>query len=155
VSDTPAVPTSAALRRLVALLLLALTTAVVLAPPAAADVRPARLTSAEERVVLRMVDDVCADTWCAGDHALRFQRFSCSPRRTGCALVVQVAPRSQEPPRWQRRSQPVRGFPRFVDMVSTSADGRQALRPAFFEAVGEAVRAVLATVPVGATSANR
>lgn len=136
-----------ALRRLVALLLLALTSALALAPPAGADVRSSRLTRAQERVVLRLIDDVCGDTWCEGDHALRFDRLRCHPRRAACALVVQIAPWSDEPLQWQRRSRLVRGFVRFDDMVATAPDGTRSLRPAFVEAVGEAVLAMAAAVP--------
>jgi hypothetical protein len=70
----------------------ALSVGAVLVGPAAAvepAPRPPALTSAQERTVLRLIDDICADTWCEGDHALRFTRFSCSPRRASCTLRLQ------------------------------------------------------------------
>ena len=136
--------------RLAATALAALSVGAVLAGPAASaepTPRPYVLTSAQERTVLRLVDDVCADTWCEGDHALRFTRFSCQPRRASCTLRLRVASWAPEPLRWCSRSQPITGFPRFRDMVATAPDGERSLQPPFYEAVGEAVRAAVATVP--------
>lgn len=133
-----------------AVLLLALLSVLsVLAQPAVAappGIVRSTLTAAQERVVLRLVDDICGDTWCEGDHAMRFRRFSCHPRR-GCLLTVQLASWSEGPRRWHTRQARVLGFPRFVDMVSTAPTGERALRPAFFDAVGRAVRAMTDTVP--------
>jgi hypothetical protein len=120
----------------------------VLAVPAAAAPagvhRPA-LTAAQERVVLGLIDDICGDTWCEGDHAIRFRSFTCSPRR-GCVLRARLASWSPEPLRWHDRSARVLGFPRFRDMVATAPNGERSLRPAFYEAVGRAVNAMTASV---------
>ena len=127
------------------LLLVVLPVLALLPAPAAASPRYA-VTAAQERVVLRLVDDICGDTWCEGDHAFRFRSFSCHPRR-GCVLRVELASWSQEPLRWRARSARVLGFPRFGDMVVTAPDGERSLRPAFYEAVGRAVRTMTASVP--------
>lgn len=112
------------------------------APPGATR---AAITPAQERVVLRLVDDLCGDTWCEGDHAFRFHGFACHPKR-GCVLRVRIAPWSPEPLRWHSRSARVRGA-RFGDMVVTAPDGERSLRPAFAQAVGRAVRTMTDTVP--------
>ena len=128
----------------------ALSVGAVLVGPAAAvepAPRPPALTSAQERTVLRLIDDICADTWCEGDHALRFTRFSCSPRRASCTLRLQVASWARKPLRWCSRSQRITGFGQYRDMVATAPDGERSLQPAFYEAVGSAVRAAVATVP--------
>jgi hypothetical protein len=138
------------LRRCALLALAVLCLVTGLAGPAAAgpsDVRRYAVTAAQERVVLRLVDDICGDTWCEGDHAFRFQRFDCHPRR-GCVLRVQLASWSHEPLRWSNRSARIVGFRRFADMVRTAPDGSRSLQPAFYEAVGDAVRTMTATVPV-------
>ena len=135
------------------LLLAVLLLSGVLAGPAAAagpagaapPVHRYALTAAQERVVLRLVDDICGDTWCEGDHAFRFRSFDCHPRR-GCLLRVRLAHWSAEPLRWHDRSARVLGFPRFSDMVVTGADGQRSLRPAFYEAVGHAVRTMTDSV---------
>ncbi len=118
------------------------------APGAAVPSGPVRyaVTAAQERVVLRLVDDICGDTWCEGDHAFRFRSFTCSARR-GCLLRVQLASWSQEPLRWHSRSARVPGFPRFADMVVTGPGGERSLQPAFYEAVGRAVRTMTDSVP--------
>ena len=118
-------------------------------PPAAAApaVTPrTAITSAQERVVLRLVDDICGDTWCEGDHAFRFRSFACHPRR-GCVLRVRLASWSQEPLRWHDRSARILGFSRYADMVATAPSGDRSLQPAFYEAVGRAVRTMTASVP--------
>ena len=133
-------------------LLAALSVVVVAAGPAAAPAAAGpptlryALTASQERVVLRLVDDICGDTWCEGDHAMRFTGFTCSARR-GCVLRVRLASWSHEPLRWHDRSARVLGFPRFRDMVVTAPGGERSLQPAFFEAVGHAVRAMAASVP--------
>ena len=121
----------------------------LLAAPAAAGPPSATrtgVTAAQERVVLRLVDDICGDTWCEGDHAFRFRSFACHPRR-GCLLRVQLASWSSEPLRWHSRSARITGFRRFTDMVVTAPDGSRSLQPAFYEAVGDAVRTMTASVP--------
>lgn len=146
----PLLPAPRSLRRLSAALVLTVLSVVgVVASPAAAapsDVRRYAVTSAQERVVLKLVDDLCGDTWCEGDHAFRFRSFSCHPRR-GCVLRVQLASWSDESLRWRSRSARVLGFPRFRDMVVPAADGQRSLRPAFAEAVGRAVRTMTDSVP--------
>jgi hypothetical protein len=133
-------------------LLAALSVVVVAAGPAAAPAAAGpptlryALTASQERVVLRLVDDICGDTWCEGDHAFRFRSLSCHPRR-GCVLRVQLSPWSHEPQQWYDRSALVLGFPRFRDMVVTSPSGHRSLQPAFYEAVGRAVRSMTASVP--------
>ncbi len=151
--STPGPRRSARSRRLSrALVPLALTGLAVVGTPvgtatAGAAERPYALTSAQERTVLRLVDDVCGDTWCEGDHAFRFQRFSCDPRRERCTLRVQIASYDEQPRRWRTRSLRLTGFPRYRDMVRTGPTGERSLQDPFYEAVGAAVRAAEATVP--------
>lgn len=40
------------------------------------------LTRQQEATALKLIDDICGDTWCEGDHNFRFDRLEC---RTGCA----------------------------------------------------------------------
>ena len=136
--------------RLTAVALGGLSLAAVLATPAQAAPpagRPYSLTATQERTVLKLIDDICGDTWCEGDHAFRFQRFSCDRRRASCTLRLQLSSWSEEPRRWRTRSPRISGFPRYRDMVATGPGGGRSLQPAFYEAVGDAVRAAEATVP--------
>jgi hypothetical protein len=61
-------------------------------------------------------------------------------------LRIGLAHWSPEPLRWHERSAVIRGFPRFSDMVDTAPDGGRSLRPAFYEAVGRAMRAMTDTL---------
>ena len=142
----PAVRPALVMRVLLAVLALL---PVLAAPAAAAPPGSTRtaVTAAQERVVLRLVDDICGDTWCEGDHAFRFRRFSCSPERGGCRLVVQIASTAHEPLRWRLRAQAVCGFPHYADMVSSGPHGVHTLQPAFYDAVSAAVQAMTATAP--------
>jgi len=149
VSAAPVLPARRSpVRRAAALLVAVLSLLGVLAGPAAAatsDLRRYAVTTAQERVVLELIDDICGDTWCEGEHAFRFSRFDCHPRR-GCVLRAQIASWTYDPLRWQERSARLLGFPRFRDMVVAGPDGSWSLQPAFFEAVGEAVGEMTATV---------
>lgn len=134
--------------RSVALVLAVLSSVAVLTSSAEARPveRPYSLTVAQERVVLRLIDNIWGDTWCEGDHAFRFRRFACDHRRARCTLHLQLALLTEEPQRWHARSQHVCGFPRYRDRVRTAPNGERSLRQPFYEAVGEAVRAAEATV---------
>lgn len=124
----------------------------LLAGPAAATAgaAPRGLTGAQERVVLRLVDDVCGDTWCEGDHLFDFRSFSCDPAARSCLLRVRIAPLVDPgvPPSWRWRAGRVHGFDRFRDLVTTAPGGRQSLTPRFFLAVSALVTRLEATVPV-------
>lgn len=136
--------------RLTAVVFGGLSLAAVIATPAAAAPpagRPYALTATQERIVVKLIDDVCGDTWCEGDHAFRFRRFSCDRRRAACTLRLQISSWSEEPRRWRTRSPRISGFPRYGDMVVCEPNGARSLQPAFYEAVGAAVRATEATVP--------
>ena len=149
-SSSSPVPMARPLTRLAALALLLLTGLGLLTAPAGAAGLTSRqlgLSPAEQRTVLDLVDAICGDTWCEGDHAFRFQRFSCDRRRASCTLRLQLSSWSEEPRRWRTRSPRISGFPRYRDMVATGPGGGRSLQPAFYEAVGDAVRAAEATVP--------
>ena len=48
----------------------------------------ALLTKAEQRAVLRAIDDHCADSWCEGDYEFEFRSFSCAPGAGGAACEL-------------------------------------------------------------------
>lgn len=95
------------------------------------------LTRDQERVVLRLVDDICADTWCSGDDDYRFQRLRCTGR--ACALRFSVAVRTEGRPQWRPRRGRLPALT-YADMVTTWPTGTRTLTPRFFELVGDAVR---------------
>ena len=133
-------------RRLVLPLLLGASFVVPLAGPA--NAAPPPLTDRQERVVLDLIDDVCGDTWCEGDFAFDFRKFSCKDGGT-CTLRLRIAPYDDEPRQWLRRKGQVEGFTSFDQMVVTSPSGYQSLDWDFYLAVSDLIDRVEATVPVG------
>jgi hypothetical protein len=58
---------------------------------ATAEARSDRLlTKAQARAVLRSLDGICSDTWCAGDFFLRFRALHCSKSTASCQLEVEM-----------------------------------------------------------------
>jgi len=107
------------------------------------------LTPVQERTVLRLVDDICGDTWCEGDHLFRFRSFTCAPAYDSCLLRLRIAP-LVEPgvaPSWRWRSGRIHGFVRFREMVATAPGGQCSLKPAFHAAVDDLVTRLESTVP--------
>lgn len=137
-------------RRLAALALLAVSFAVLLAGPALAqssqpDTRG--LTGRQEATVLRLIDQICGDTWCEGDFRYDFRTFSCDAAHRTCRLTLRLAPYTDEAPHWYRRAGTVHGFVRFSQMVRTAANGGQSLVPEFYDAVNTLINQIETTVP--------
>lgn len=105
----------------------------------AASREPYDLTRRQEAVVLDLIDDICGDTWCEGDFAFDFRRFSCSPETRSCTLRLRIASYAQEPLEWKWRSREISGFSRYWQMVDTGADGYVSLDGDFYLAVGDVI----------------
>jgi len=133
-------------RRLVLPLLLGASLVVPLAGPASAA--PPPLTDRQERVVLDLIDDICGDTWCEGDFAFDFRKFSCK-EAGDCKLRLRIAPYDEEPRQWLKRTGRVEGFTTFDQMVVTSPSGYQSLDRDFYLAVSDLIEKVEASVPTG------
>ena len=141
-------------RRLAALVVLALSFAGLLGSPAHASTTwTPVLTGAQQRTVLDLIDDVCGDTWCEGDLRFDFRTFTCDRSHATCTLTVRLAPYTDGPTHWYRRSGPVSGFTRFPQMVATSPTGQRSLTPAFYDAVNVLVNAFEESLPPGDRSA--
>lgn len=116
-------------------------------PARAGDERPAGLTVSQERVVLRLIDNVCGDTWCEGDYAFRFRRFSCEPAKPSCTLALKIAPYTSDPPRWRSRSGELKGFARYSQLVTLSPTGHQSLTETFYQSLTALITGIEASVP--------
>ena len=130
-------------RRLVLPVVMGVALVAPLAGPA--DAAPPPLTVQQERVVLDLIDDICGDTWCEGDYAFDFQKFSCE--QGSCSLRLRIAPYTDEALQWYRRTGQLEGFTAFDQMVVTSPSGYASLDPDFYAAVSDLVGRVEATVP--------
>jgi hypothetical protein len=110
------------------------------------------LSPAQEKVVLKLIDDICGDTWCEGDNNFAFDSLSCrsgsahSPVGGSCTLKLDIIPRVDDPPRY-RRSCSTHGFTGFDSLVSTAPNGYQSLQPAFYDALSECINRLEADLP--------
>jgi len=97
------------------------------------------LTRAEGQVVLKLVDDICGDTWCEGDDNFRFRKIACSPRSHSCTLIFQMFPYDTEPTLASLRSCRTTGFSGFDSLVDTSDAGFQSLASGYYEALSSCI----------------
>ncbi len=139
-------------RRLSALFVLGLSFGALLISPAAADGSTQQLSARQEHVVLGLIDDICGDTWCEGDFAFDFRRFSCDLHERSCDLTLRIARYGSVPLVWRWRTRGVHGFMSFGQLVVTSPSGQKSLTPAFYTAVNELIQDVEVSVPVGPTA---
>lgn len=51
------------------------------------------ITSNEKDHILHMIDEVCADTWCAGDYDYKFTSFNCNSDSRNCTLSFKIIDR--------------------------------------------------------------
>jgi hypothetical protein len=102
------------------------------------------LSSAEERTALKLIDDICGDTWCEGDYNFAFEKLTCRAGNPGvagsgsCALRLALIPYEDNPPRFVR-SCTTRGFSGFASLVQTAPNGYQSLQPDFYDALSECI----------------
>lgn len=106
---------------------------------AAAPRAPYDLTLRQEAVVLDLIDDICGDTWCEGDFAFDFRRFSCSRETRSCTLRLRIASWAQEPLEWKWRSREIAGFSHYWQMVDTAPNGYVSLDWDFYVAVSDVI----------------
>jgi hypothetical protein len=98
---------------------------------------PNALTRAQSATVLKLIDDICGDTWCEGDYNFDFRALTCDSRRMTCTLRFQMFP-------WDTvasgssaysRSCETTGFSGFDSLVATAPNGYQSLVPSFYDAL--------------------
>jgi hypothetical protein len=107
------------------------------------------LTPAQAKQALKLVDDICGDTWCEGDNDFAFERLSCSALTHRCTLVFDVIPRDDgaagRP--FYRRSCTTRHFTGFASLVATAQNGYQSLQPDYYDALTECISRVEEKLP--------
>jgi hypothetical protein len=110
------------------------------------------LSPAQERTALKLVDDICGDTWCEGDNNFAFVSLTCRagagkpPQGGSCTLKLDIIPREDDPPRY-RRSCTTPGFTGFASLVTTYSGGYQALEPAFYDALSDCINELESQLP--------
>jgi hypothetical protein len=97
------------------------------------------LTPEEAKTTLKLIDDICGDTWCSGDYNFGFRRLTCAKAAHTCTLTMQVFPRegvpSRAPSYW--RSCKTSGFTGFASLVNTAPNGFQSLQSDYYDALTE------------------
>jgi hypothetical protein len=108
------------------------------------------LSANEERIALKLVDDICGDTWCEGDNDFAFEKLTCRAATAhaagSCNLRLAIIPREDDPPTYYR-SCTTRGFAGFASLVQTAPNGYQSLQPAFYDALSECINRLEDALP--------
>lgn len=102
------------------------------------------LTPLQEAKVLKLIDDICGDTWCEGDHNFSFDRLQCRPacgeRAGSCKLTLRIFSHDTdlETGPTHLQSCTTRGFTGIESLVQTSG-GYESLQPAYYAALTECI----------------
>jgi hypothetical protein len=73
--------------------------------------------------VLDLVDDICGDTWCEGEHDFRFRGVRCTERTASCNLFFLMFPHGTTPSFASWRSCKTDGYAGFASLVEFDATG--------------------------------
>lgn len=107
------------------------------------------LTAAQEKTALKLVDDICGDTWCSGDYDFRFDGLRCCAASASCTLSLELLPRDgvSSPRSEYHRSCRTRGFTGFASLVDTATNGYQSLEQDYYSALTDCISALEAKLP--------
>jgi hypothetical protein len=114
------------------------------------------LSRKQQATALKLIDDICGDTWCEGDHNFSFDRLEC---RAGCAghagsceLTFRIFSHDTdiETGPTYVRSCVTAGFTGFASLVDTT-NGYQSLQPEYYSALSACIGDVEAQLPSGAS----
>lgn len=107
------------------------------------------LSQTQAAIALKLIDDICADTWCSGDYNFGFRRLTCNRTAKSCTLTLQVFPRegvqSQKRSYW--RSCKTFGFDGFGSLVTTTGNGYQSLDNDYYDALTECTTRIVSHLP--------
>jgi hypothetical protein len=111
------------------------------------------LTKQQASTVLKLVDDICGDTWCEGDHNFRFDRLECTKpcgKTPGsCRLTFRIFSYDTDVktgPTYTRTCT-TRGFTGFTSLVETAANGYQSLNWDYYDALSACIDRVESQLP--------
>jgi hypothetical protein len=114
------------------------------------------LTAAQAKTTLRLIDNICGDTWCDGDYDFGFRRLSCSKAAHTCTLTLQAFPvdgaQSSQPSYWRSCKTP--GFTGFASLVTT-LNGYQSLNDDYYDLLTECISRVESNLEAKARPAPR
>jgi hypothetical protein len=111
------------------------------------------LSPAQEQLALKLIDDICGDTWCSGDYNYAFRHLTCGaprgPHPGSCTLNLQIIPREGVPsPRpLFNRTCTTGDFLSFDSLIATASNGYQYLQPSYYDALTECIGDLEASLP--------
>jgi hypothetical protein len=106
------------------------------------------LSPAQATTALKLIDDICADTWCSGDYDFGFRRLNCNRVARTCSLTLQVFPRDAlSPKRSYWRTCKTSGFEGFPSLVRTTGSGYQFLDDGYYDALTECTTRIVTHLP--------
>jgi hypothetical protein len=111
------------------------------------------LTPKEGKTVLKLVDDICGDTWCEGDHNFHFDRIECTRDCVNvagtCRLAFRIFPSDSDlktGPTYSRSCQ-TSGFNGFASLVDTAGNGYQSLNWEYYDSLSACINEVESQLP--------
>jgi hypothetical protein len=111
------------------------------------------LSAAQARAVRLELDQICGDTWCAGDFDFAFEKVTCHFDRGSCTVTMRISPRQNARPvpvYW--RACKIGGVHAFPDLVDTAPSGDASLHQAFYERMTTCTSLLVARLPPPARS---
>ena len=124
------------------------------AAQSAATLASNALTQKQANTVLQLVDDICGDSWCEGDHNFHFDRIRCQP---GCGVahpgtcelsfrIFSYDSDLETGPTYARTCK-TPGFTGFGSLVDTAANGAQSLDWDYYDALSACISDVESKLP--------
>jgi len=112
-----------------------------------ADIKADRasLTSAQQTIVLKAIDDICGDTWCEGDFNFEFKRLACDFSAKRCTLSANVITYDTPAKKYPRACR-MTGITSFSSMV-TKVGSYYELKQPFFDKVSTCIDKWGPTIP--------
>ena len=112
------------------------------------------LTKKQASTVLKLIDDICGDSWCEGDHNFHFDQIQCqkpcgNTRAGTCQLTFRIFPYDSDletGPSYVRTCK-TRGFTGFSSLVDTAANGYQSLNWDYYDALSACISEVESQLP--------
>lgn len=105
----------------------------------ASEARPGALTRSEAKTVLKLLDDICGDTWCEGDHDFRFLKIGCDTSSATCNLFFLMYPYDATPTVASLRSCKTGNFAGYASLVELNPQGVPSLVWSYYEAVSDCI----------------
>ncbi len=117
------------------------------------DVSSNALTKKQESKVLKLIDDICGDSWCEGDHDFHFDSLTCTHacgKAAGtCRVGFRLFPSGSDlktGPTFTRTCK-TNGFTGFDSLVDTAPNGYQSLNMDYYDALTACISEVEAKLP--------